>query len=337
MTPNGRRAGEGGFALVLALLAMAILAVLVGALVYEARLDARVSRNCADAARAERALDAVEEMVRFLLRRDYERSLPARMYVDGPGDEWLDGTGPWVERLEKELAPVELEVRVTDESGRINLNRPGRADRRLRRIGEEMRSYAQEAEAECARLFEAFGYADAETAAAVLRDWTDADTEGDYEDGAPGRPLAAVGELAAMEPLARDAAWRAMVDDPAFRDAVTVHTGTDSSEGRINVNTASAFVLETVTGSAETAAAIVSGRRYEKNIHHSPLFEAMGKEAYNRYNYRLTVASRAVRVEAVARVGPLRIGRTTVLGNLLGDATVILRLPTCRMMEETES
>ncbi len=331
------RGERGGYALVLVLLAAALLAALVSVFVYEAALDNRVSRNVVDAVRAEHALDANEALIAFLLRRDWEESVAARKHMDGPGDAWYDGLDPWLARLNREVKPVVLEVRVRDVSARFDLNRVGRAEGRPRKYGDDLITRQKEAAGEFARLCKAFGYADGETAAEILRDWVDADEEGDHEEGAPHRPLVSVYELAGVGRLADDAAWRRLTADPAFLACVTVHSGVGQDEGLVNVNTAPVEVLEAITESRETAEAIVQGRPYEENVYNSPLNEAMGTEAYNRYYHRLAVESRGVRVEAVARVGPLRIERTTVIARQDGGTEVRLRLPGSGVREESES
>jgi type II secretory pathway component PulK len=313
-------------ALLAVLVLIAVLGALVGSFVYVATIDLRLSENARDFARSEAALDGAEELARFLLRADYERDDASDEWVDHSSEIWSDGAAPFVERLNEQVAPASVTIRLTDAESRLDINRIVYAH--SGRIGINAR---QEARAETVRLLTRLGHPDPKRVVAILVDWIDADDAGEYEREGPDRPLVSVHELKSVSGLANDAQWAELLDSGRLYQAFTTQhldVGTVRDQGQVNVNTASLDVLAAVLDDPGLARRIVAGRPYQSI--NPDLKERIGIDAYRVMpRHRLTVRGQVFRLEAVCASGAAERRRTTVFARKHGVTLLRFRAPGC--------
>ena len=293
---SGRRRGLGGdragFALILALFALAAVGLAAVELHTAARLDRRLAVNGRDVTRARwaarggfaRALDQLHRSVATVVARPDQ--------LASSGDTLLPP-------LVRDADGVRLDVTVVDARARLNLNRAASSD--------------------VARLAAALGLEDAAAAAvgdAVL-DWRDADD----------LHRARGAERAAYERLGRRRAPKnAPFDRPEELAEVLGLTpalaarlaalSTVAGDGRVNLNSAPAAVLRTIPGiDAPAAAAIVAHRRRApyRNVYELASTLPDTARTQVRTNMRAVLAQvafspRAVEVRVVAQPAatPLR-------------------------------
>jgi general secretion pathway protein K len=288
--PGGDRSG---FALVLALFALAAVGLAAAEVHAAARLDRRLAVNARDATRARWAARAGLARALDQLHRSVALA-PARAdLLASSGDTLL---APLV----LDADGVRVETAVVDARARLNLNRAESED--------------------VARLAAALGLPDA-TAARVgdaVLDWRDADD---------------LHRARGAEREAYEALWppRAPKNGPFDRPeeiaqvlgvgpelaARLVALGTIAGDGRVNVNSAPAPVLRTIPGvDAAAAAAIVSHRRrapYRNVFELAPTLPEPARTAFRtdlgRVLTRVAFSPRAVEVHVRAQPAGSRLQR----------------------------
>jgi general secretion pathway protein K len=288
----GRRLGEGGVALIVVLLLLALLLTIVGEFSQAMRIEAVTAANFRS---------GITET--WLAEAAYQRAL-AEILPDALGHE-LDvdgilvfrrtrlGTPAVPERLDVRVEPGRLSYRLTDESARINLNRATRdvLDRLLQDLGAEK--------------------TDRDTIIDSIQDWRDPNGEhrvngaesDDYYLKLPmpyrarNANLESITELLQIKGIT-PAIYNGTKEHPGLASFVTVR-----GNNTVNVNTASATVLTALGFSAAEITQFEQSRR-----NNGPFTNPPGNS-----NGRLTHQTQTFRVEAEGIVDDRVAARLTAI------------------------
>lgn len=268
--PSRRRAAPG-FALILVMIVIFSLGILAGMFAFSMKVESRLAANFNDDAELQWYGRSGVELARYVLAESFRRPKPAslnQIWAGGPGD-LTETNGPLMDlnlRAVK-LGDATLSIRIEDQERRANINRadPVMIERALELIGP--------------------GVADAATIADSLADWLDLDddphlsgAESDFYNSltppyyAKNGPMDDIAELLLVKGVTPGLFWgpRALGHrDQLYRpqpwseadEALAgmapiglVDLFTAISSGAININTASAEVLQLLPGVDEVLA-----------------------------------------------------------------------------------
>lgn len=259
---------ERGVALLVCLLVMAILTIIVLEFNYEVQVDAALTGNSFLALEAEYAARSGVAFCKALLREDAgaDLALPGDRRTDSLDEEWVLGFEPM------QVARSVVTARIFDEDGKINVNRV---------ISTKKRKDDPKAISQLEGLFVDLEIP-VELTDTVL-DWVDFDSvtrhagaEEDYYRSlsvpylCKNSWLDSIEELALVKGFTREAVLghRALTEtalfaeeeiEPGLADCLTVF---GSSDGRVNINTATEPVIRAIFGQdAAIAGSIVSQRQ----------------------------------------------------------------------------
>lgn len=266
-----RAATSGGFALMLVLIIIMVLAVLAGGFALSMKVETRLAGNARDESEFQWLGRSGVELARFVLAESFRQNKPAALnqfWAGGPGD--LSETNSPLASInlaENHLGEGVFAVRIIDQERKANINRADRMtlNRAIELVG--------------------LNVTDASTLLDSLEDWIDADdaahlsgTESDYYLGltppyyAKNGLIDDITELLLVNGMTPELFWgprasahqdqlyrpqqvgRFNEDLPAFGTVGFADLFTAVSNGPININTASKEVLQLLPGVDEVVA-----------------------------------------------------------------------------------
>lgn len=240
MGRTGLYSRQSGLALVAVLLVFAVAALVAGHIVHRNHLDFRRAATALDGLQADYYALGGEQLARQLIHEDLVNDRRANRLVDHTGEAWA------APGMRFDAEDGEIRIRISDAQARFNLNSLGRpgdqeGERLLARMAARVELQPQ-------------------FAPRVL-DWIDADgtaRAGGAEDAAYGRgsppTRAANGPMADMSEL-----LVLGLAPPEYRRARSLFTVLPIAT-TVNINTASAPLLDALSGAPGTGAKVVALR-----------------------------------------------------------------------------
>jgi len=171
----------------------------------------------------EAALSLAKRALMDDARKDQQEATP----FDAPSEDWA-------KEAELDVGGVKAEYVLVDEERKFNINALATDDKRVLKVAKE----------QFRRLITLFESKDTHLADRII-DFIDLDDKGDYEDNAKNEALQSLDELFAIDGVTDELmdGVPGDPDHPGFVDVLTT-----ISSGRININTAHAFVLRSLSG-----------------------------------------------------------------------------------------
>lgn len=271
---------ESGVALIIVMISIFVLAMLAGGFAYSMKVEMRLARNANSEAQLEWLGRSAVEKARFILS---EQLKIAQEPYDGLDQVWAGGMGG-IGTSNSQLANIQLNIET----------RNGRADFTIVDLERKLNiNLANEAVLQQALNVAGLDAGDSTPIVSSILDWIDPDdksrTQGaetdDYQNYWPDHPYAAkngpiddLSELLFIKGVTPELFWgigssnyQMRGFNPATRRAASpgytvglTNLFTALSSGRININTASAEVLQVIPGvTPEMASGIVAARAGE--------------------------------------------------------------------------
>jgi len=289
--------------LVLALLLICMVAILVAELSYSSAIAAKVQRN--------------ESMLLQNIHAAWGGVAHARAMLlqDADEEDTFDGLNEdWAAPLDLSFGSCEVSVQIVDEASKINPNflKPNRA------------KMATPEPNKLQRLAETVGFDD-ESLGQRVADWIDRDEEGAYEEDAANAPLSTVAQLLAIPGVVDPEARPEGLVSPSLAK-VLAHL-TVWTDGRVNINTASATVLQALlpdeaAGLASSILAYREANDFEKvsDIQKVPGFSQV---AFGRFAQHVNTRSNVFRVEVTASQGTAVLRAFAIVERKKDEAAVL--------------
>lgn len=236
--------------MVIVLIIIVILAVVITQFNYSTTIDERIAKNFASDRKNYYAARGAVVLARALLEKDAEE--------DGPRDSLYDDwSGKGQLQDISVIGDVNTDITVTDQERLININRlSNKSNRDFTRIYDALTRLVAILE-----IDPVGEYAIAER----IRDYIDADEDGDFEIDAKNGPLTTIEEVLQIEGITTRMLYGYVTEEGEVMSGLADFVGLWGT-GRVNINTASPEVLQAISPeiSEEDAANILAHREDEE-------------------------------------------------------------------------
>lgn len=217
--------------MVIVLIIVVILSVVITQFLYSTTIDERIAKNFASDRKNYYAARGAVVLARALLEKDAEE--------DGPRDSLYDDwSGKGQLQNVSVIGDVDTNITITDQERLININRlSNKSNRDFSRVYDALSRLVVILE-----IDPVGEYAIAER----IRDYIDADEDGDFEVEAKNGPLTTIEEMLQIEEITTQRLYGYINEEGEIFEGLVDYIGLWGN-GRININTASPEVLRSIS------------------------------------------------------------------------------------------
>ena len=308
---------RSGIALILVLFFVAVISIVIVSFTFSSNVNVRIARNYRDDLKVRYGLESGLIYARKLLLKDPRThdSLNDIWNTPHPSETGLEPTdNKHTLSLGESDIPVEIEIEITDESSKINVNE-------LLTNNDTVNTQRKE---ELANLITLLG-GKPETISRLI-DWLDKNTIGTYETGAKNKKLDTLNQIGLIKDIDKELLYgksqkgteefSLVRTDDGFEnkkgliDFLTIHSG-----NKVNVNTVSLEVLTAILDDSKSAKSIIDARSKKPFEDLADLKSVAGltNTLYKKITPRLTVKSSIFSARITARAGRIKKKVTGVL------------------------